>query len=98
MVAVRDFLAGEALVAGIDGGAALSHGVQAVEHPGEGARQLLQSAQFMAREQVGMGQAPAFERTLEQLHALRLGGKVFECHREFQFKKGPAGFQRPNRC
>ena len=28
-----------------------------------------------------MGQAPAFQRALEQLHALLLRRKVFECHR-----------------
>src|SRR5882724_5229729 len=27
-----------------------------------------------------MSQAPAFQRTLEQLHALCVPGKIFECH------------------
>jgi hypothetical protein len=34
----------------------------------------------MAGEKVGVAEPPARQRTLEQLHALRLFGKVFEGH------------------
>ena len=81
VIAVLDLPAVQAAVAAVDGHAVALDRVQAIERLGQRARQRLQRVELVAGEEVGMGQPPAFERALQQLHALRLCRKVFECHR-----------------
>ena len=81
VVLVLDLLATEALVAAINRRPGLPGGLLAIEGLGQRAGQGLQLAELVAGEEVAVGQAPAFERALQQLHALLLVAKVFECHR-----------------
>src|SRR6266850_1467501 len=78
-----NFLAAQALIAAIDGRAALSYWLLAIQRFGQRAGQRLQFIQLMAGEKVPMRQTPALQRALKQLDPLRLLRKIFECHREF---------------
>ena len=80
MVAVLDFLTTQAVIARINGHAAFFNGFEAVQGFRKSACQIFELGELVAIEEVGMCQAPALKRTLEQLHALFLGGKVFERH------------------
>jgi hypothetical protein len=69
VVAMLDLLTGQTLVAAIHARTTFLRGLQAIYGLSECSGQKLQMIQMMTGEQIGMGQAPAFERALEQLHS-----------------------------
>jgi hypothetical protein len=52
--------------------------ILAIERFGQSAREQFQFVQLIAGEQIGMAEAIARERALEQLNALRWPGEIFE--------------------
>ena len=82
MAAVRDFTASGALVAGVALRRRLVSLFPAltIESLGQRARQLFKLSEMVSGKQVRMGQPPALQRTLQQLHTLLLFRRVFECH------------------
>src|SRR5439155_7328389 len=81
VVGVFDLAADRAFVAAINGYSVLLHRPLTVERLCQRARDGFQLFQVMAAEQVPMSQPPALQRTLQQLHALRMPRKIFERHR-----------------
>jgi len=60
---------------------ATSDRLEAIQRPGERARDGFQFVELMAGKQVGMRQSPALQGTLQQRHALLLFRQIFESHR-----------------
>jgi hypothetical protein len=77
---VQDFAAGGALVAAIDRFADFFRRVLAVERLSERAGHGLQPFELMAAEEVGVCQALALERALEQLNPLLVSWEIFKGH------------------
>ena len=80
MIFVLDLPAVETFIAAIGGDAVGAAWIKAVERLGQRASHQFQFLQRIAREKIGMTQPSARQRTLEQLDALRLLGKIFEGH------------------
>ena len=81
VIAVFDFAAVQAGIAAVDSNAGAAPGrLEAVERASESFGDGLEFPGFRASEQVGMGQAAALERALQQFQSLALVWKVFERH------------------
>lgn len=87
MVKVKNFAARWTLIAAIDRFAAFFRRALAIERLSERAGQRFQPLEQMAAEEVGMGQAIALERTLEQLNPLRVSREIFKGHRPLNLKE-----------
>src|SRR5205814_4091738 len=81
VVAMIDLAADQAFATAINGHLVLSYVPFTVEDLCQRAGDNFQFVQVMAAEQVPMSQPPMLQRTLQQLHALRVPRKIFECHR-----------------
>jgi len=90
MVGVLDPLATQATIATIHHGGALPDRLLAVQRFGQRAGERFEFIELVADEEIGMGQTPALEGALEQLHALRLGWKIFERHSAFMVAEAEA--------
>jgi hypothetical protein len=83
MVPVLDFLASQATVTAIYRPPFFVNGVLAIECLGQRPRDGLQALELIATEQVSVSQTPAFQGTLEQLHALLGFWETAKRHRPF---------------
>jgi hypothetical protein len=69
------------LIAAINGSAARTAlGLEAIQSLRQRQRQRLKVLNSISGKQIGMSQSLSFERSLQQLHTLRLTRKIFECH------------------
>jgi hypothetical protein len=83
VIAIGDFLAIDAVIAGIDGYAALAaDGFEAIESLGERLGDGFEFAEFVAGEQIGVREAAALERALQKADALLLLREILKCHAE----------------
>ena len=81
MVAVRYFLAIDAMIAAIDGGVVLAaDGLEAIQGFGERLGDGFELAEFVAREKIGVREAAALQGALQEAGALRLLGEILKCH------------------
>jgi hypothetical protein len=80
VIAVRNLAAVQTFIAAVGGEAGSFDRLQAVQSFRQIRREQFQFIQRIAREQVGMAKAAASEGALQQLHALRLTGEIFEGH------------------
>src|ERR1700684_1542280 len=78
--AVFNFAAARTFVTAIGGRAGNLDGIPAVQSFGQRAREKFQFFQLIFRKKIRVTETSARERTLEQLHALRLVGKIYEGH------------------